>query len=554
MKIQEEIEKTLDQIKQTLEHSAGEGRNDRIYALEQLLRSPLGDKDWAIDLFCQIVQKLGPIEPELTLLSKLLARVLRANGHPLDKLISLIKQHHAGAIRSAIKVLHLLGSKPQASLAEALTKELLLRETNDPLMETLVATLRDVKNAAARKAVTKELSGCLSSPDGLEIRNAVAILSAVADKSVEPELVEILNKLLNGYYGGHKDPLRKDLCSYFVKFKSRLAVPGLLRGIEKQWDHGLFGTIGAICDSHREIQTDVVRFAERTKDMNVRFGCVACLAAMQKTKPRIGDIVKLIRASDLRFDWIRANFRRLFLRNPKESKRIVLEMLRNPDERWHDFALEALKEMGVPMAEVTKATGVNPIVAIYEYFFERRSDGLGLKALWEAKQKLGDGVKGKTTKFEHLLRHLLSCLGFITLDVDASQKAGVDTVAFPPIWSHALLIGGTTGVVGDNLEKLSNTVREVKTALGELSRKIAILPVVATSISGETNPRDEEYARKHRIVVLRQSDIDLLVDWVNTNRSYKKFLTHVEVKAGKGRRPSLLEVLERSTGSKKGLT
>jgi hypothetical protein len=188
---------------------------------------------------------------------------------------------------------------------------------------------------------------------------------------------------------------------------------------------------------------------------------------------------------------------------------------------------------------VGEAVGGNPVLAIYNYFFENRAGGLGLKALWDTKAKLGDGVKGTTKKFEHLLRHLLSCLGFITLDVDASGRAGVDTVAFPPTWSYVLLVGSTTGVVGDNLEKLAKTTKDVRAALGELASKIDILPIVATSMSGETNPKDEEYARKHGIVVLRRSDVDRLVEWATTDRSYKKLLVYLEGKAGKKRRQSV---------------
>ena len=168
---------------------------------------------------------------------------------------------------------------------------------------------------------------------------------------------------------------------------------------------------------------------------------------------------------------------------------------------------------------------------------------MGLKALWEAKEKLGDAVKGKATKFEHPLRHLLSCLGFITLDVDPTRRTGVDTVAFPPSWSCVLLVGATTGVVGDNLEKLANTVKGVRTALGGLARKIDTLPIVATSIAGETNPKDEEYARKHGIVILRQPDIDKLMEWVSTNRSYKQVVTYLYGKAGKGQTRSVMDAL-----------
>lgn len=220
-------------------------------------------------------------------------------------------------------------------------------------------------------------------------------------------------------------------------------------------------------------------------------------------------------------------------------------MVRSNDEMRYEFALEVVKEMHIPIAEVGKAVGGNLALAIHNYFFEDRARGLGLKTLWETKAKLGDGVKGTTKKFEHLLRHLLSCLGFITLDVDASGRAGVDTVAFPPTWSYVLLVGSTTGVIGDNLEKLANTLRGVRAALGDLARKIEILPIVATSMSEETNPKDEEYARKHGIVVLRQSDVDRLVEWATTDRTYKKLLAYLEEKAGKGRGQSVREALWR---------
>lgn len=100
--------------------------------------------------------------------------------------------------------------------------------------------------------------------------------------------------------------------------------------------------------------------------------------------------------------------------------------------------------------------------------------------------------------------------------------------------------------MGDNLEKLADTLRGVRTALGELARKIEILPIVATSMAGETSPKDEEYARKYGVVILRQSDIDRLVEWVSTNRSYKKLLAYLAEKAGTGQGRSVWEALQSS--------
>lgn len=525
----------LTEIENTIAASSGEERNRRIRALEQLVKARLAGNSRAVDLLCELISKVGPLEPEIALVTKYFRSVARANRPTVERLAHLVGNHHVGAIWCGCRVLLFIGGKTQASLACSLAKEVLQRDTNDSVTETLLTALKQLKHPDARRAVTREVSRCLDSPDGLRIRHAVIILSHLGDKSVEPRLVDVLSKLLDGYYGGHIDTIRESLCSYFVKFKSRTAVPGLLRGIEKRSHRRFAETVGVICDTYPEVQEDLLRLARTTSNVSIKLECLAGLATMGKTKPLVRDLAEIIEDDELRYDDIRANFKQALLRNPRESKPILLEMLRNNDERRYEFALQVLKEMDIPIEEVAKAVGTNPIVAIYNYFFEEPSSSLSLTALWGAKQKLGEGVKGTTTRLEHLVRHLLSCLGFITLDVNASRRPGVDTVAFPPTWSCVLLIGTTTGVVGDNLEKLANTVREVRATLGEMAHKIQILAIVTTSIAGETNPKDKEYAQNHGVVILRQWDIDRLVEWVSTSRSYKEFLAYLHQKAGRMR-------------------
>ncbi len=532
-------EELLTEIEQTAAAAPGRDGNRRITALEQFVTAPLTNKSRAVEVLCEVINKVGAIEPETTLVTKYLGRAAHSNGPALERLARFIEERHGGAIQCACRVLASLGGRAQARLGRSLARELLRRDVDDFVTEAIVAALKQLKHHDAKQAVTEELSRCLGAPDGLQIRNAVSILSTVGNKFVEPALVKVLRKLLDDYYRGYAATIRKDLCSYFVKIQSRSAVPGLLRGVERRSDRCFPEVVGALCDSYPEVQGDLLKLARRTSDIVVKSECLYGLAAMRKTKPRVKDVVAIVKDGDLKYGSLRQDFKKVLLRNSKESKPILLEMLRSNDEMRYEFAFEVVKEMDMSIAEVGKAVRGNPVLAMYNYFFEDRTGGLGLKALWEAKAKLGDGVKGTTKKFEHLLRHVLSCLGFITLDVDASGKAGVDTVGFPPTWSYVLLVGQTTGVVGDNLEKLANTVKEVKATLGKLARKIEILPIVATSMSEETNPKNEEYARKHGIVILRESDVDRLVEWATTDRTYKKLLAYLEGKAGKSRALSL---------------
>jgi hypothetical protein len=98
----------------------------------------------------------------------------------------------------------------------------------------------------------------------------------------------------------------------------------------------------------------------------------------------------MIDFADLRYDSFRGDLKRVLLKNPRESKPILLGMLQGESEKQYQFALEVLKEMRIPMEEVAKATGTNPIVAIYNYFFEGQADRLALRALWEAKAPVWD--------------------------------------------------------------------------------------------------------------------------------------------------------------------
>lgn len=516
--------------------------------MEQLGRLRITNASRAVEVLCEIVRKLGTVQPETTIVTKYLAKAAHSGGPALERLRKLIDERHTGAIQCGYLVLASLGERAQVLLGQSLSKEILRRDTSDSLTEGLVRALKELKNLDARRAVTEELSKSLDSPDGLRTRNAVAILSHVGDRSLESALLKVLRRLLDGYYGGHTDAIGKDLCSYFTRFQTKAAVRGLLRGVERRWQRCFAEAVAAICDRYPETQANLLRLARNTSDVSVKVECLYALATIQKTKPSVREIAGIVEEGDLlKYDSVRVDFKKVLLRNPRESRPIPLEMVRSDDERRYEFALEVLKEMHVPIEEISRVLGFNPVVAMYKYFFGGPADSLGLEALWGTREKLGDGVRGTTTKFEHLLRHLLSCLGFITLDVSASRRPGVDTVAFSPTWSHVLLLGSTTGVVGDNLGKLANTVTEVRAALGELARKIEILPIVATSMAAEINPKDQEYAKRNGIVVLQEMDVDRLLGWVNTNRSYKKLLLYLEVKAERSRSRTLWEALQRST-------
>ncbi len=505
--------------------------------MERISGAKLVNRTQAVDVLCALIANLGQVEPEFNLVSSCIAKTVSADKSAMKELIQLVGAREPGAIQCASQILPSLKGKAQVHLAGPLVEELLRKDVIDNVTDSLGTSLRQINNPKAKRAIIKKFARSLESSDSLKIRHSVGFLSYVGDRSVETGMVKVLRKLLKGYYQDQAQSIRKDLCQYFAKVKSTKAVPALLTGMVRFFDICFSEALGATCDSYPRVQDDVLKVFKKAdgniyKDA-IKLSCLQALSAMQKTRPSVTKLANLVNSDDLRYDSFRAEFKRILLRNPKESKPILLTMIREENERQCQFSLELLKEMHIPLAEVAKSVGSNPSVALYEFFFGNRPHGLGFSALWEAKERLGDNVKGKTTRFEHLVRHLLSCLGFVTLDVDPSGRPGVDTVALSPTWSFVLLVGQTTGPLANDLEKLANTTRAVRNALGQVARKIGLLPVVATSLTGETHRNDEQYAREHGIVILRQSDINLMIEWVSTNKDYKKLLAYLETKTRK---------------------
>lgn len=403
-KMQRSVEELLTELEQTISAASasatsGEAKNRRVRVLEHLGRATLTDGSRVVEVLCDVSGKLGLIEPESRLIARCLAKLVSSDVPALDTLIHLVEEHHQGAIQCGCRVLPSLRGNPEVRLVRSLAKELLQRETIDSLTEILAGALKQLRRTGAKRAATKELARCLDSPDSLKIRYAVTILLEIADEYVERGMITVLRKLLDGYYQDHAQAIRQDLCRYFVRVKSKKAVPGLLRGIELDRDICFAEALGTICDYRPEVQADILRLFKKASGVPARVGirlhCLSALSRMEREKPRVGSLAKMIDFADLRYDSFRGDLKRVLLKNPRESKPVLLGMLQGESEKQYQFALEVLKEMRIPMEEVAKATGTNPVVAIYNYFFEGQADRLALRALWEAKAKLGNGVGGQ---------------------------------------------------------------------------------------------------------------------------------------------------------------
>ena len=126
------------------------------------------------------------------------------------------------------------------------------------------------------------------------------------------------------------------------------------------------------------------------------------------------------------------------------------------------------------------------------------------------------------------MQNLFSALGFVTLFVDPSGKQGVDLVAFSPNEPYILIIGCTTGVIKEDLQKMNITLNEMEDSLEEICAKYRILPILITSKKVEVSSADSEYAKKNYIAILKQQETTTLLNMLRTNRESNEIIKYVE--------------------------
>ncbi|MGA2876539.1 MAG: hypothetical protein ABSE82_13500 [Nitrososphaerales archaeon] len=127
--------------------------------------------------------------------------------------------------------------------------------------------------------------------------------------------------------------------------------------------------------------------------------------------------------------------------------------------------------------------------------------------------------------FDFLVELLLHSFGVKTMFVDHGQKAGVDSVGIGPVGLRIFVVGTTTGIIHDDLQKLFVTVRELKVKLPTLTSRFEVVPLLFTRLPKESiDAADIQYAFERGMIVLSSQDIDQLVLFSRTGRHFADLL------------------------------
>lgn len=221
--------------------------------------------------------------------------------------------------------------------------------------------------------------------------------------------------------------------------------------------------------------------------------------------------------------------KKIMIKAGEQAKPLLFELVKDRNQVRYTFAVKCLEETGVSIEEYSKVFEKSPILQIYE-FFHRKRESLLLENLWIEQDKLRNPIKkAQMDNFEYFIHHFFSALGFVTMFLDPSGEKGVDLVAFHPNRPYILIIGCTTGIIKEDLQKMNSTLIDMEEALEEIFAKYKILPIVITSKKAMITPADFEYAGENKIAILAQEETAKLLNMLRTNRTSEEIIKQIEL-------------------------
>jgi len=220
-----------------------------------------------------------------------------------------------------------------------------------------------------------------------------------------------------------------------------------------------------------------------------------------------------------RFLW-RFQLSKIVHRLNDDIEPLLISMLDSDSKVEYEFSRECLEERGKNIFEYLE---INPIIKIYNYFYNElptRRDKPNLEAhlLGES----GGNNLAQKQIFEHGVESLFSSCGFSTIWVDPSGVKCVDIVAISQDMNDILLLGCTTGVIKDDLDKLY----EVSEKVSRRMEHCDIHPIVVINLEREEIMRFEE-AYKYDIGILSANEIRKILDLSRVGRPHKEILASI---------------------------
>lgn len=516
----------ITSLESTIGSSSVDAGHKRIKALDELEGREIKDENRVAGLLIEMAKKQGGSKPESDYIVKILSGIASSVDAVHEKLLAALEDEEMWLVYCTSKVIQNLDRGRKLRSVEPLVKALMGRNSTEQATNEIFKTLVSMGDEKINKKVLQLAHPHLDSANGFEVLYSVKISSELTDKSATPQLHKIVKRSLMGWYPSFNNDILTEISKFFQRVVDKKSLSYLLDILRKGPGPDAFkattSALAGIADAYPETLDKIMK-APQLKGKE--YLLLQILVKVEETRIDLNELFKRI-PEDYLANASRANLKEIVIKQGGDSKPFLLEMLKSHKKSEYKFALDCLRETGISIDEMAGVFEEPLVLSVYNFFYERRK--LSLEKIWEEQEIIGKNIKkAQINRFDFFIQNLFSTFGFITLYVDRSGMKGVDVVAFSSSDSHIFVIGCTTDVLKDDLQKIEETCGKMKLELKKLVERYTLTPVVFTAKNIQVHPEDSIYAKNHGIAILTSEDIENLLEMAKTGRSGKDVVEYV---------------------------
>lgn len=520
-------EPTEDQIVETLlamtvaTHSSIADKT-RALMLEQLSRTPIRNVENVADLLIIMSERFGFTDPESELIVKILSQLADSRQEVFEKVLAATSGKQAQKY-VAIRTIRRLSNDRKHRSIECIVS-LLMQGENNPEAKEAYETLVTISDPKINEEILRLVKPYLDYSDAHQAEYATRIICKLGDKRETPTICKAVERTFMNWYQNHyvQQTMRKEICGFFAKNPDKAALSFLLEILRKDPRTEAQQALANLLDSFPGALEEVMK---RLYEDELRIHILYSLRDMKTTKVDFEKLLHLLPVGYLQ-ESTRDALGSVALRAGENVKPMLLKMLQSRRKEEYDFARNLLKQTGVSSDEMASYCETSIVGKVHDFFYGENF----LVDLWKNPDRLRTNMKGQTNSFDYLVLTLFSEFNFPTLYVElAKRNEGVDIVAFSPSTPQVFVVGCTTGVVKDDLQKLVATSNELCSHLKRLKDKYEIVPVLFVAKNLVIHPADRQYAAG-KVCVLHQSEIEEIIAMSRTARNSRDLIQYMEVK------------------------
>ncbi len=454
---------------------------------------------------------VGISKPEGPMIAGLLGRVIEKRPELFDRFLEILQysnqtMHFLGFASGFIKNIHAdLKAKAIPALSSVLVAQSSIR--NQTQTDYIIDALTSLGDDKLNEKVTSELIPKTLGPNPMQVLFATRVLSKVAGTDDLKQMLVVLDKTLDEWYGQQNNEIQDQVVLYLTRCPNVEAVPRIGRLLPLRRSTLLMQMIHSF-----------------------QFKSTADLLQDMIDQNTLVDLRRIV-SNDVLFGkyWNSKSYIKKILLSDKDIARpMVFDMLRSTNEDKYTFAAECLAEMGVTLDEMSNEFRESPANEIYRFFYPKETP----EKIWEDRntRSLGGTIGARTKRFDFFLMSILSSFNFQVLYVDSANKPGVDLVALSPMSNAIVIAGNTISSLKNDISNLSATVEEMKEKMGDLMKRYITYPVILSASKNAVTSEEAKFAKQTGIIVLDGASVQQILTMSRTGRTASDLVSFLKAK------------------------